>query len=70
VPALEAAKLALHETMLAAGLTKTALAQRLGVDEKAVRRLLDVLHGSKIEQVEAALLALGKRIEIGVMAIT
>jgi len=66
VPALEAAKLALHDAMLAAGLTKTGLAQRLGVDENAVRRLVDVLHGSKIEQVEAALRVLGKRLEVSV----
>ncbi len=66
VPALEAVKLALHDAMLAEGVTNAALARRLGCDEKAVRRLRDVLHRSKIEQIEAALAALGKRIEITV----
>jgi len=52
--------------MLAEGVTNAALARRLSCDEKAVRRLRDVLHRSKIEQIEAALAALGKRIEISV----
>jgi antitoxin HicB len=67
VPALEAAKLALHDAMLAASVSNTELSRRLGCDEKAIRRLRDPLHGSKIEQVEAALRALGKRIEISVL---
>jgi antitoxin HicB len=44
------------------------LARRLGTDEKAVRRLRDPLHGSRIEAVEAALRALGKRLEVSVRA--
>jgi len=63
-PPLVAAKLALHDAMLAAGVTNVALAQRLGVDEKAVRRLRDPLHQSRINQVDAALRALGKRLEV------
>src|SRR5579864_1171787 len=61
VPPLVAAKLALHDAMLAAGLTNVALAQRLGIDEKAVRRLRDPLHQSRIDQIDAALRVLGKR---------
>ena len=64
VPPLVAAKLALHEAMLAAGLSNVALAQRLGIDEKAVRRLRDPLHNSRIDQIDAALRALGKRMAI------
>jgi antitoxin HicB len=66
VPALEAAKLALHEAMLAAGVSNVELARRLGVDEKAVRRLRDPLHRSHIGAVEAALRQLGKRLEVTV----
>jgi antitoxin HicB len=40
VPPLVAAKLALHDAMLAAGVSNVALARRLGTDEKTVRRLL------------------------------
>jgi antitoxin HicB len=66
VPTLEAAKLALHEAMLAAGISNVELARKLGSDEKSVRRLRDPLHGSRIEAVEAALHALGRRIEVTV----
>lgn len=64
VPALVAAKLALHQAMLAAGVSNVELGRRLGVDEKAVRRLRDPLHGSKIEAVEAALHVLGRQLEV------
>ena len=56
VSLLEAAKLALHDAMIASGIGVNELARRLGIDEKAVRRLRDPLHGSKIE---AALRELG-----------
>lgn len=67
-PALVAAKLALHDTMLSGGVSNVALAQRLGTDEKAVRRLCDPLHQSRINQIDAALRALGKRMGIVVEA--
>lgn len=64
VPPLEAAKLALHEAMLGARISNVELGRRLGLDEKAVRRLRDPLHRSHIGQVETALRCLGKRIEV------
>src|SRR5713226_3540020 len=64
VPPLVAAKLALHDAMLAAGVSNVALARRLGTDEKTVRRLRDPLHQSRINQVDAALRVLGKRMGI------
>lgn len=68
VPPLVAAKLALHDAMLAAGVSNVALAHRLGTDEKTVRRLRDPLHQSRIGQVDAALRALGKRLGIVIEA--
>jgi antitoxin HicB len=64
VSALEAAKLALHDAVLRAGITNAELARRLGVTEKAVRRLRDPLHRSHIGSVEAALRALGARLVV------
>jgi antitoxin HicB len=64
VPPLAAAKLALHDAMLSAGISNVALARKLGADEKTVRRLRDPLHQSKIDQVDAALRELGKRVGI------
>ena len=68
VPPLAAAKLALHDTMLAASVSNVALARKLGTDEKSVRRLRDPLHQSRISQVDAALKVLGKRIGIVIEA--
>jgi antitoxin HicB len=68
VPPLVAAKLALHDAMLEAGLSNVELARRLDIDEKAVRRLRDPLHRSHIGQVEAALRQLGKRLEVRAVA--
>lgn len=64
VAVLEAAKLALHDAMLASKVSNVELGRRLGLDEKAVRRLRDPLHRSHIAQVEAALEALGRRLEL------
>jgi antitoxin HicB len=68
VPPLVAAKLALHDAMLAAGISNVALARQLGTDEKTVRRLRDPLHQSRINQIDAALRLLGKRMAIVVEA--
>jgi len=64
VTVLEAAKLALHDAMLASKVSNVELGRRLGLDEKAVRRLRDPLHRSHIAQVESALEALGRRLEL------
>jgi antitoxin HicB len=67
VTTLEAMKLALHDAMLDAGVSNRELAGRLGLDEKAVRRLRDPLQRSAIGGVEAALRCLGKRVEVTVL---
>src|SRR5712691_6944995 len=59
---LVAAKLILHDVMLTSGVSNVDLARRLGIDEKIVRRLRDPLHRSRIDRVDKALRALGKRI--------
>ena len=64
--ALEATKLALHDAMLAAGLSDVELGRKLGLDEKSIRRLRDPLHRSHIGTMEAALRALGKPVEVSV----
>jgi antitoxin HicB len=66
---LVAAKLALHEAMLERGVGNVELASRLGLDEKAVRRLRDPLHRSHIGAVEAALRALGRRLVVEVLEV-
>ena len=61
-----AAKLAVIETFLGLGITKSELARRLGKDEKEVRRLLDPMHPTKLAPLAAALTAMGRRLVIGV----
>lgn len=67
LPPLVSAKLALYEAMRAQRITRTDLARRLGLQENAVRRLLDLDHRSHIDQVDRALAALGKRLEVRVL---
>jgi len=66
LPPLVAAKLALYEAMRAQGVSREDLAARLGMAEPAMRRLLDLDHRSHLDQLEAALRCLGKRLELTV----
>jgi antitoxin HicB len=49
--------------------SKVALAARLGIDEKEVRRLLDPAAPSKLTRLEAALGALGSRLVVELMPV-
>ena len=63
---LVAAKLALYSALLEQNITNGALAERMGVPDAEVERLLDLDHRSDIGQIEAALAQLGKRLEVRV----
>jgi antitoxin HicB len=67
LPPLVSAKLALYGAMWVQRITRTELARRLGLQENAIRRLLDLDHRSHIDQVDRALAALGKRLEVRVL---
>ena len=64
VSPIVAAKLALHAAMREQGITNIALAARLGLQENAVRRLLDTGHRSHITSVERALEAVGRSLVV------
>ncbi len=66
LPALAAARIALYREMLAAGLRKAELARRLGWHKPQVDRLLDLRHDSRLDQIEQAFAALGKRVTIAI----
>lgn len=66
--ALVCAKAALYEAWRQSGDTKVALAARLGLHEREVRRLLDPDEPSKIDRVEIALSAYGQRLVVAVEA--
>ena len=59
VPAGTAAKAALAVALRETGVNRVALAARLGIDEKAVRRMLDPRHQSSPNRIHQALRALG-----------
>jgi len=67
VPALDATKIELYRTMRAANVGKSELARRLDWHLPQVDRVLNVRHASRIDQVEAAFDALGKKLEITVV---
>jgi len=64
LPALTAAKLEAYRAMRAAGLNKKQLAARLGWQPSQVTRLFDGRHASRLDQIEAALKALGRRLVV------
>ena len=66
VPPVMAAKAALHLALKEAGTTKLALARRLGIDQKDMRRLCNPAHHSKIGAIADALRALGKALVVDV----
>lgn len=66
LPPLAAMKLAVYQAMRTEGITQRQLAERIGCDERQVRRILDVAHESKVSQVEAALSALSLRVAVDV----
>jgi antitoxin HicB len=61
LPALTAAKLELYRAMRQAALDEAQLTQRLGWPPKKLAHIFDGYHAVRIEQLEAALAALGRR---------
>jgi antitoxin HicB len=68
VPAHIAAKATLYMALGEAKISNSALARRLGCDVKEVRRMLDPPHAMRIGRLDAALVALGKRLVVSVKA--
>jgi len=64
LPSLSAAKVGLYQAMRSQGVKKADLGRRLGLHMPQIDRLLDLKHASRLDQVEAALRALGKEISI------
>lgn len=66
LPVLVACKLTLYSAMQAQGLRRADLARRLNLPPMPVERLLSLRHKTRIEQIETALAALGKRLVVDV----
>jgi antitoxin HicB len=64
--AAQVAKLALNDQMARKRISNLSLARKLGCDEKAVRRLRDLLHRSRMPELERALAAVGLMVVVEV----
>ena len=64
LPALQSAKVDLYKAFLASGLKKAELARRMGIPKTHIERLFSLQHHSRLNQIEAALAALGERLHV------
>jgi antitoxin HicB len=64
LPALQSAKVDLYTAFLASGLKKAEFARRIGIPKTHIERLFSLRHHSRLEQIEAALAALGKHLHV------
>jgi len=60
LPALQSAKVDLYTAFLKSGLKKAEFARRIGIPKTHIERLFSLRHHSRLDQIEAALAALGK----------
>jgi antitoxin HicB len=65
LPAQLAAKLAVYRTWRETGISKMALARKLGIAEGEARRILNPRYGTEHDRLEAVLAVLGDRLVIG-----
>jgi antitoxin HicB len=68
LPPIIASKLAIYQAMRDQKVTQTDLAERLHCDTRQIRRLLDLDHHSKMDFIDDALHALGKKLVIDIQA--
>jgi antitoxin HicB len=64
LPAMASLKLQLHWALRAAGITRAELGRRLKWNRESVDRLFRLDHRSRLEQIEAASAALGRKVDI------
>ncbi len=68
LPAQTAAKTALYMAVRASGISQNALAEKIGVDGKEVRRMLNPWQQTKLPRIEQALDVLGYSLFVSVEA--
>jgi len=66
LPVVTAGKVILHNTLIETGKKKADLARMLNLAPSLVDRLLSLRHKSRIEQIETALAAFGKKLVVDV----
>jgi len=66
VPPMQAMKLAIYQAMLEQHVTQAALAVRMDIDGRQVRRLLNLDHHTRLDHLLRALEVLGKRVSVDI----
>ncbi len=66
LPAIVSLKTELYIAFLASGIRKSELARRMGIPKTTVDRLFDFKNHTRLDQIEAAFAAIGKRLHIAV----
>ena len=67
LPALTTVKVTLYQGMWEQSVGKAELARRLGWHISQVDRMLDLQHHSRLDHLDAALSAIGQKLQIGVV---
>lgn len=67
LPALTEAKQALYSAMRSGRISKSELARKLNCHLPQVDRLLNLRHGSRLDQLEGAFRALGKELSVQIL---
>lgn len=67
VPLSVASKVLMLNAFIDSSLTQTELANRMGVKKQEITRLFDLKHATKIDAIQKAMQAIGKRLEIKVI---
>jgi antitoxin HicB len=62
--ALQGAKVDLYTTFLESGLKKSEFARRVGIPKTHIERLFSLRHHSRLDRIESAFAALGKRLHV------
>ena len=66
LPGLQTTKVDLYNAFLKSGLKKAEFARRVGINKTHIDRLFSLRHHSRLDQIEAALAALGLRLHVEV----
>jgi antitoxin HicB len=66
LPALSGAKAELYRAFQASGIRKAELARRLSISKGNIERLFDLRHSTRMELLDEAFAALGKRLRVEV----
>ena len=66
IPSMVAVKMAIYQAMKERGITQNELGTKLKCDGRQIRRLLDLDHNSRFDQVETALQVLGFKLAMAV----